>query len=180
MDTHERKLALDQLTQSEAQLLKLVEGLTPAQWTFRESSERWSIAEIVEHLILFEDFIASAIANAIAGPPEPGKKVQAATKQPLVLGLANARHIKFNAREAVRPAGKWTDTAALVAELKRARERTIAFATETQARLHDHFFAHIAFGDLDCYQWLLVLGQHTARHARQIEEIKADPVYPGS
>lgn len=54
------------------------------------------------------------------------------------------------------------------------------FASETQAELREHFFPHIVFGDLDCYQWLLVLGQHGLRHALQIEEIKNDPAYPAS
>ena len=44
--------------------------------------------------------------------------------------------------------------------------------------LRAHFFPHIAFGDLDCYQWLLLVGQHSLRHALQIEEIKASAGYP--
>ena len=56
----------------------------------------------------------------------------------------------------------------------------LAFATQTQAELRDHFFPQIAFGDLDCYQCLVVLGKHAARHVLQIEEIKADPAIPAS
>jgi hypothetical protein len=179
METLERQVILDQLASSEAQLLELVDGLTPEQWNFREAPERWSIAENIEHLILFENFITGMIAKALSETAEPDKKAQAVAKDPLVLGLAEARHIKFNAREVVRPVGKWTETAELIIELRKARARTIAFAAETEADLRDHFFPHIAFGDLDCYQWLVVLGQHTARHALQIAEIKADPAYPG-
>ena len=102
-------------------------------------------------------------------------------KEPLVLGLAKARSTKFNAWEAVRPVGRWPDTAEMIAELRRPRAGTLAFAAETQAELRDHFFPHLAFGDLDCYQWLVVPGQHGARHAvPQIEEIMADPGYPAS
>jgi DinB superfamily len=178
MEADERRFVLDQLAASEAKLLALVDGLTPEQWSFRETPERWSIAEIVEHLIAFEYFIAGAIAKAMEGPAEPEKKTHASGKEPLVLGLANARATKFNAREIVRPVGRWPDRAELIAELRRARARTLAFAAETEADLRDHFFPHIAFGDLDCYQWLVVLGQHAFRHALQIEEIKADPAYP--
>jgi hypothetical protein len=180
MEIHERQLVLDQLASSEARLLTLVDGLTPAQWNFRETPGRWSIAENVEHLIAFENFIVHAIAKVMEGPPEPEKKAQAAEKEPLVLGLANARSTKFNAREAVRPAGKWSSTNEMIAERRRTRARTIAFAAETQANLRGHFFPHIAFGDLDCYQWLMLLSQHEIRHALQIEEIKADPAYPAS
>jgi DinB superfamily len=86
----------------------------------------------------------------------------------------------LKAREAVRPVGRWPDTAELVAELRSTRAATLAFAAQTQAELRDHFFPHIAFGDLDCYQWLVVVGQHGARHALQIEEIKANPAYPAA
>lgn len=171
---------LDQLAASETKLLALVDGLTPAQWNFRKTPERWSIAEIIEHLIAFEYFITGAIAKAMEGPGEPEKKTNASGKEPLVLGLANARATKFIAREIVRPVGRWPDRAELIAELRRARARTLAFAAGTEADLRNHFFPHIAFGDLDCYQWLVVLGQHAFRHALQIEEIKADPAYHNS
>jgi hypothetical protein len=180
MEMRERQLVLDQLASSETRLLELVDGLTPAQWTFQEMPGRWSIAEIMEHLIAFEHFIMRAIANALQEPANIEKKALAAAKEPLVLGLAEARSTKFNAREAVRPVGKWSGPAEMIVELRKARARTLAFAAETQADLRDHFFPHIAFGDLDCYQWLLVLGQHTARHALQIEDINADPAYPAT
>jgi DinB superfamily len=180
MENYERQLVLNQLVSSEACLLELVDGLTPEQWAFRETSERWSIAENIEHLILFELFITGMIAKAMEGPGEPDKRPLAAAKQPLVIGLAEARHIKFNSRESVRPTGKWQDTTEMIVELRKARAQTLAFAAETCAPLRDYFFAHIAFGDLDCYQWLLLLGQHSARHALQIEQIKADPAYPAS
>ena len=168
---------MDGLATSEARLLKLVEGLTPAQWSFRETPERWSIAENVEHLILFEEFIRGAVARTLEGLAEPEKKAEVGLKEPLVLGLAEARSVRFTAREVVRPAGRWPDTAEMIAELRKTRARTVAFVEETQAELREHFFAHVAFGDLDCYQWLVLLGQHTLRHALQIEQIMADPAY---
>jgi DinB superfamily len=180
MEVHERRLVLEQLASSEARLLELVDGLTPEQWGFRETPERWSIAENIEHCIVFERFILGMIAKALEGAAEPEKKAGVAGKEALVLGLAKARSTKFNAREVVRPVGRWPDTAELVAELRRTRAGTVAFAAETQSELRDHFFPHVAFGDLDCYQWLVVLGQHGARHALQIEEIMADPAYPAS
>jgi hypothetical protein len=36
----------------------------------------------------------------------------------------------------------------------------------------------MAFGELDLYQWLIVLSKHGERHALQIEEIKANPAWP--
>jgi hypothetical protein len=178
MQTHERQFVLDQLASSEARVLSLVAGLTPAQWHFRETPQRWSIAENIEHLVLFEHFITGVIAQKLATPAEPEKKPHAAAKEPLVLGIANTRQTKFNSREVNLPTGRWPDTAELIAELRKIRACTLAFVAETEANLRDHFFAHVALGDLDCYQWLVLLGQHSFRHALQIEQIKADPTYP--
>jgi len=178
MESQERQLVLDQLATSEARLLELVHGLTPAQWNFRETPDRWSIAGNIEHVIVLENFLIQKITEVLAQPAEPGKKAVAAGKESLVLGVGKARDVKFNARELARPIGRWPDMADLIGELRRTRARTMAFAIEIQAELRDHFFPHVAFGDLDCYQWLVVLGQHGFRHALQIEEIKADPRYP--
>jgi hypothetical protein len=180
MEIKERQLVLDQLASSEARLLQLVDGLTPAQWSFRETPDRWSIAENIEHVIAFEHFITGVIAKVMQSPSEPEKKAEAPAKEPLALGLANSRHVKFIAREVVRPTGRWPDTIEMIAELRRTRGQTIAFVAETQTDLRNHFFPHIAFGDLDCYQWLIITSQHGARHAFQIEEIKSHPAYPAS
>jgi hypothetical protein len=178
MNIQERQLILDQLTSSKARLLALVANLTPQQWTFREAPYRWSIAENMEHVILFENFLKGVIAKTLAEEGQPDKKPQAAAKESLVLAVGTDRGTKFNARKVVRPTGKWPGTAELVAEFRKTRAQTLTFVAELQGDLRSHFFAHVALGDLDCYQWLVVMAQHGARHALQIEQIKADPAYP--
>jgi hypothetical protein len=180
MEAQERRVVLDELESSEARIVEVVEGLTPAQWVFRETPERWSIADNIEHLVVFEGFIRGMIAKAMEGVEEAEKSGLASGKEHLVLGVANGRSNKLIARDAVRPVGRWTAGAELMAELRRARAETLAFAAETDADLRGHFFPHIAFGDLDCYQWLVVLGQHSVRHVFQIEEIKRDAAFPAA
>jgi len=70
------------------------------------------------------------------------------------------------------------DAAELVEELRKARTRTLAFVAEESGELREHFFAHIVFGDLDCYQWLVVLARHMDRHLRQVDEVMRDPGFP--
>jgi hypothetical protein len=180
MTPQERAFVLEGLASSHSRLVALTSGLTAAQWHFREAPDRWSIAENIEHLILFERFILNTITSYLEHAAEPEKKELVAPKQALVLGLANARHIKFNAREIVRPTAHRLDPSELLTELRLARESTLAFASETQADLCGHFFSHVAWGDLDCYQWLLLLGQHSLRHALQIQQVMAHPVYPAA
>lgn len=180
MTEQQRTLILEELASSHSRLVALTCGLTLAQWHFRESPDRWSIAENIEHLVLFERFILNTINSCLECPAEPEKREIVAPRQSLVLGLADARHIKFNSRELARPTGRWPDPSMLLIELRLTRESTLTFASETQADLCDHFFAHVAWGDLDCYQWLLLLSKHSLRHALQIEQVMADPVFPAA
>lgn len=178
MNHGERDFLVVELVGSEARLLRAVEGLSVEQWNFREGQERWSIAEIVEHLVVFEGFILGAIQRVLGEAAEPEKCAAVAAKESLVLGLAASRGTKFVAREAARPVGRWVDAAELVAELKKARARTLAFVAEEQRELREHFFAHIVFGDLDCYQWLVVLARHMDRHLGQVDEVMGDTGFP--
>jgi hypothetical protein len=182
MNADERQLALDLLTQSQARLLASVLNLSSQQWQFREDPDRWSIAENIEHLIHFEGFITQAITNALARPAEPDKHAHAIASQSKVasLGSAESRRMPLNAREVVRPTRQSCDPDGLIDEFTRARGRTLAFAAQTDAELHHHFFPHIAFGDLSCYQWLLVLGFHTDRHVLQIRQVQAHGAFPNS
>ncbi len=180
MELHERQHVAQQLIASEERLFVLVDGLTPAQWHFRENPDRWSIAENIEHLLLFEAFLRQAITRVLEAPAQPEKKSPSSAKDLLVRGLADSRDTKLTTREVNRPTGRFPDPAELLDELKASRAHTLHFVRETQAPLRDHFFPHIAFGDLDCFQWLELLSQHTLRHALQIEQIKADASYPAS
>ena len=128
METHERQLVLEQLASSETRLLELLNELTQEQWEFRETPERWSIAENIEHVIVLESFIQAAIRRVLEGPTEPEKRPLAAGKEPLVLGLAESRSNKINARESVRPVGRWPNPAELITELRKSRAQTMAFA----------------------------------------------------
>ena len=53
------------------------------------------------------------------------------------------------------------------------RAATLQFVRETGKALHHHFAPLGPLGDLDGYQWLLLLASHTERHVAQIEEVKA-------
>ncbi len=178
MHPTERQSLLDQLTSSESALLCQLDGISEAQWNFRESPDRWSIAENLEHLIAHENFLVPTLQRTLEAPPEPDKKSAAPSKDAHIQSLATSRQTKIKAREIAQPNGRWTNPTDMMRLYRETRAKTIRFAATTQAPLRDHFFPHLAFGDLDCYQWLTVLSQHTLRHVAQIQQIKADPAYP--
>ena len=180
MEDFDLQLVVDQLISSEARLLQAVAGLSREQWNFREGSERWSIGENVEHLAIFEDFIRSVVDRALAGPAETVKAGASLSKETLVMGLATNREVRLVSREVVRPCGRWPEMVDAIEAFRTTRRSSIEFCMATEGDLRGRFFAHIAFGDLDCYQWMLLLGQHTFRHVLQIEEIKANDTYQAS
>lgn len=94
------------------------------------------------------------------------------------MAIGHARARKITARDAMTPAGRWTDMAEMLEEFRKTQERVRLFVAEAQGDLRSRFFAHRSLGDLDAYQWLLVVGQHRARHALQIQEVTAHPGYP--
>ena len=81
MQTHERQLVIDKLKSSETLILSLVKDLTPAQWNFREGPNRWSIAENIEHLVVFEHFMNEAITKCLQCPRRTGEKGPAPPKK---------------------------------------------------------------------------------------------------
>jgi len=180
METRERQAVLDGLRTSEARLLTLLHGLTEPQWRFREAPERWSIAEIVEHLALQEAFVRGNVQRLAEGEAaSEAQRAEARAKGTLDADLARRRaEQRLKSRPANTPTGQREDYETLIADLQRERAQTIAFAEETRADLRGHLFVHVAFGDLDGYQWLMLLATHMDRHALQIEQVMADANWP--
>jgi uncharacterized damage-inducible protein DinB len=178
MNEQERQALLDEFAASQTRLLALVDGLTPAQWKFHPAEDRWSIGDCIEHVTAVEARILRAIGKQLERPPEPEKRPQAEDKDALTKDRISDRSKRIEAPEPVRPKGNWEDPHQLLAEFLATRERTIQFTSATDGDLRNHFFAHIALGEIDCYQWLVVLSLHGGRHAQQIEEIKTHPAFP--
>lgn len=179
MEKQERQVIIDQLNGSRNRLLGLVEGLTAEQWSFRPADDRWSINQCLEHVIRVETRVLGIIETKLnEGIPEPEKCDPAYPKDAVVTRALPDRTISRKAPEPAQPTGQWPDATELLAQFRKTRQRTTEFAAQTQEDLRSYFHPHGAFGDLDCYQWLIVLSLHGARHAEQIEEIKAAPDFP--
>jgi len=160
-------------------LLRAVDGLSAEQRTFRTAEDRWSVAGCVEHIILVEDFVFQTMLKKLEAPPESAEKqAEVRRKDPIVIERVPARTRRVMGPEAVHPKNRWPDFEELLRQFEATRQRSVTFASDTQADLRSHFFPHPFIGDMDCYQWLLFLGLHCERHVRQLEEVKDDPRFP--
>ncbi len=68
---NDRQYLLDNLTGSYNKVIKETQDLSPQQWTFKESPDRWSINQVVEHINIYELLFQREITLAIASKLKP-------------------------------------------------------------------------------------------------------------
>jgi uncharacterized damage-inducible protein DinB len=175
----EREFALKGLQTTHDKFLQSISGLSEKQWTFKPGPDRWSVAEVSEHITLAESTILALIQKQVmASPAAPEKREQVKGKDEMILQRMPDRSQKAQAPEILHPTGRWATEADLTKAFEESRKATMDYVRTTNDDLRDHFFDHSRFGTLDGYQWLLLLSAHSQRHTAQIEEVKADPNFP--
>jgi hypothetical protein len=175
----ERELALKNFQTTRDNFLKSIAGLSEKQWTFKPAPDRWSVAEVSEHIAVSESTLFGLVQKQImSSPATPDKRVQVKGKDEIVLERIPDRSHKAQAPEFLRPTGRWATEADLTKAFEDSRAATMEYVRTTNDDLRDHFFDHPVIGTLDGYQWLLLISAHSARHTAQIEEVKADPNFP--
>jgi len=175
----EREFALKSLQTTHDKFLQSIAGLSPKQWTFKPGPDRWSVAEVSEHIAVSESALLGLVQKQVmTWPAAPEKREQVKGKDEMILQKLPDRSHKAQAPEFLRPTGRWATEADLTKAFEESRKVTMDYVRTTNDDLRDHFFDHPVFGTLDGYQWLLLLSAHSERHTAQIEEVKADPNFP--
>lgn len=174
----EREAAIKQFETTRDNFLKSIAGLSEKQWTFKPAPDRWSVAEVSEHITISEITLFGLVQKTMQSPAAPEKREQVKGKDEMILQRVPDRSHKAQAPEFLKPTGRWSTEADLTKAFEQARAANIDYIQTTNDDLRDHFFDHPVFGTLDDYQWLLLISSHSARHTEQIEEVKADPNFP--
>jgi hypothetical protein len=151
-------------------------GLAPEQWNFKAAADKWSVAQVVEHLALAEDLFFDTVTEKVmkspAGAPDRDfKKIDAG----LLANVPDRSH-KVQAPDELVPTGRWSPEEALN-HFVRSRARTIQFLQNT-ADLREHVMAGPTGAPMDAYEWILLAAAHSERHEKQLEEVKANPKFP--
>ena len=171
----DRAAAVKYLEDTRGAFLKAIGGVNEAQWRFKAAPDRWSIAEVAEHIALSEETILGMIQTQMLKAPAP--TAPGITDEKLIAGITD-RSQKATAPEMLKPVNKWATREALAKDFNAARDKTIAWVKSTKEDLRAHAAPHPAFGPLDVHQWVLLLAGHSARHTAQIEEVKTQNGYP--
>jgi uncharacterized damage-inducible protein DinB len=173
----DRDAAVKYLEDTRAKFLASIDGVSDAQWTFKPGPDRWSIAEVAEHIAISETTILQLVTDRILktpkAPADPARPTDAK-----VMEVITDRSGKAQAPEMLKPTNRWPNRAALTKEFEAARTRTIDYVRTTKDDLRGHAMPHPALQTIDGYQWVLLLAAHSARHTAQIEEVKAAAGYP--
>jgi hypothetical protein len=141
--------------------------------SIRPSADRWSVAEVIEHLAIVEARVVDRLsARASAGPVPPvtASNGPGITDAQLAERLLN-RDRRFMTSEAGQPRSG-LDASAAWAALEQTRSALKTLVASVSAEILDVSLApHPAFGSLTFRQWVMFSGGHDARHALQIDEI---------
>lgn len=174
MTSTDRDFLLKNLEEGRDAFLRSFAGLSEAQLHFKSQPDRWSIAECIEHIAIAEDAI---YARATHGAANPNGVPLDSEKETRFAAAVVARRKRVIAPEPMRPAERFTSIEEARDHFLEGRRRTIAYVRECAEDVRHLFAMHPLLGEIDCYQFLLLLALHPARHAAQIEEIKSDPAF---
>jgi hypothetical protein len=173
----DRDRAMKYLESTKQGVLDATAGLSEAQWTFKAGPDRWSIAEVTEHIATAEGFLRGMIIEQVMkAPPRPdGENVEAIDE--MVISMVPDRTQHRQAPEPLKPANRYGSPQGSLKTFTDSRAQTEDFLNT-----HDDLRAHAIDSPLgkklDAYEWILFIAAHSERHTKQILEVKADPNFP--
>lgn len=175
----DRDRAVQYLEKTRQGVLDATKGLSPAQWNFKPAPDRWSVAEVSEHIAAAEDLLYGMIQEqAMKAPARPaGEDVKAIDD--FVLAAIPDRTHKAQAPEPLKPTNRFATPEATLKHFEESRAKTEEFVKTGQG-LRDHASDSPLGKKLDPYEWVLFIAAHSERHTKQILEVKADPNFPKS
>jgi hypothetical protein len=175
----DRAKGLAYLEKTRAGVVAAAEGLSEAQLNYKVAPEKWSVAQVLEHIASAEDMLFGMVQGQVmSAPPRPeGEDIKAIDD--LILTAIPDRSQKRSAPEPLIPINRFGTTKDTVDHFQASRAKTIAFLKDT-TDLRGHAFDSPLGKKLDPYQWLLFIAAHSERHTKQMLEVKADPGFPKS
>lgn len=169
---------LGALGTARADVLAEVRTLDPVQVRFAPGPGRWSIAQVVEHLVLAEE----ATVRGLHSPrpvPDRGLAAVATLRFAMVKAALGSRLVKVRApSRALHPEG--------VATLDALERRWLEAGAGLEAFLRDlppprrgeRLFRHPVTGWLSLHQMLDFLAFHVRHHLRQVRSIRRAAGFP--
>jgi hypothetical protein len=158
-----------------------IEGVEGDAWTFRESEDRWSIAEVCEHIIMAEQgLVGGFVAGLVSGEANADPSAANTEMDEGVRAFSRDRSNPVQTNEAMEPKGIYATPDEAIAAFSEVRAGTLEFlkTSEVDFRAYSGTLTP-EIEPMDAYQWLVFAAGHTERHSAQIDQVKAHEGYPG-
>jgi uncharacterized damage-inducible protein DinB len=140
----------------------------------RPEPERWSVAEVLEHLSMVERIFTGRIADAISAARAGELPDERGARSPLPDAIEVRMADRVNRRtapDAARPTGTLDSGAAWTA-VESGHRRLRALVGEADGlALGQVTLEHPFFGTMTVYQFVELIAAHEARHTEQIKDI---------
>jgi DinB family protein len=174
----DRRYLYDNLFRSSNELQNETANLTKEQWEFKESPDRWSIKEVVEHICLWELLFQREISQALSSGPKPDPGAEAKPDSFwLTFIMEEKPHISTDYTKPFTfslPMGL-NEGQNNVAWFMKMRNESIEYIKTTNDDLRVH---RQLPGRGNLHQVYILTFGHTDRHLRQIRKIRANPEFP--
>ena len=175
-----KKELLDYMQKTRKDFEKSVKGLSEAQLNFKAAPDKWSVKEVSEHIAKAESYLGDSTIKIVETTPATDDKSAMAGKEDQLVTMITDRSKKFQAPPPLVPNGQWATEADILKAFNTARDKNEAFVKKTDEKVLRSHEQDGPAGKLDAHEWMLFMAGHTARHIKQIEEVKADPNFPKS
>lgn len=172
MTAGDRQRLIAHLEMTEALLVSEVHGLSDAQLSFRPTPNDWSIRDAVEHLAIAEPQYWDQLQNSLK---RPATDYTPKATDAGILWYGIDRTERTTTGDARVPDGRFKTAAEALASFRKLRATMLAQAKTSQ---EDYRGRQLIDGNMDVYQWFLMISTHSQRHILQIREVKADEGFP--
>jgi hypothetical protein len=171
--------ALAYLESTKKGVVDATKGLSDAQWNFKAAPDRWSIAEVMEHLAAAEDMIRGMDQEQVMKTPSitARESVELQKIDAMVIAIVPDRSHKIQAPEPLKPTNRFGSPADAEKHFLESRATTEEYL-KTATDLRAHAIDSPMGVKLDGYEWILLIAAHSERHTKQMLEVKADPNFP--
>jgi hypothetical protein len=168
--------AMQYLESTKKNVLEATKGLSEAQWNFKPGPDRWSVAEVTEHIAAAEDLLRGMVQEKIMKAPADDTRDLKKTDDAVLAMIPDRTH-KAQAPEPLKPTNRYGSPAGSLKHFLETRATTEDFLKNTPD-LRAHAADSPMGMKLDAYEWILFIAAHSERHTKQINEVKADVNFP--
>jgi hypothetical protein len=160
----------EKLARAQTIFFRAADSIPNEKWGECPGLDEWSAAQLVAHLVVVERGVVRRVDQLTQGSANP---IPFLRRLHLPMWLVEARVIR---RKSPVPLDEslLAEKEAMLGELRRVRERTMAFISETEGRdLSWYCWRHPFLGMLNVYEWMEMIAAHQLRHTKQVREIEA-------